>query len=286
MDPRLRSSNGFAIIKARTRRATGEGRNFQQETTMRMTTMFGVAATLSFAATVASAYAGEAASPALNAAAKVCFGQTNAAGWPEVIEKCTQVLSVNVTPDAKAGAYYNRGAAYLRTGSNAKAIADFNEAIRLLPRFGRALQARASAFIGEKNFDGAIADLTAAIAIEPTSSVAYNNRGMAYLGKGNAKSALADFNKSIELDPKDPASYAARGSAYLTLGDKTKALADLDKSLALNPDQAIALFNRGVLLIGLGQKDRAVADFQAVLKLSPDNKAAKDQLALLAKSGG
>jgi tetratricopeptide (TPR) repeat protein len=79
-----------------------------------------------------------------------------------------------------AGVYLNRGLAYQTKGDLDRAIADFNQAIQLDPKF----------------------------------AAAYNNRGVAYEAKGDLDRAMADVSQAIQLDPKDAAAYNNRGRAY------------------------------------------------------------------------
>jgi tetratricopeptide (TPR) repeat protein len=225
------------------------------------------------------------ASPEIQAAADKCFGKGGAT-WQQIIDSCSKIVALKVRPDIKAGAFYNRGSAYLKTGAaSTKALADFNDALKIQPKFARALAARGGLYTGMGKYKEAIADFDAAIALDATSSAAFNNRGMAYLGAKDYAKAIADFTKSIELDPKDATSYTARGGAYAASGDKARAMADFDKAVSLDSKEAAALFNRALLLEEKGEKDKAKADFKAVLALVPDHKLAKERLAQLEKAG-
>lgn len=253
---------------------------------MSMTAKLGAAA-ISLTATLAPAEAaGPKASPQLMQAASICFGKTPA-GWQQLVAACTTVVKEpKVSPQDKAGAFYNRGSAYIRLGDGPKALVDMNDALRLKPDFSRALQTRAGILIAQQKFDAAIKDLDKAILIDPKSSSAFNNRGMAYMGKKNPAKAIADLTKAIELDPKDPASFTTRGSAYMITGDKPKAMDDLSKAISMDAKQTVALYNRGALYAGGGDKVKAKADFEAVLAITPGHKDAKAQLAALTKTGG
>ncbi|MBL8780763.1 MAG: tetratricopeptide repeat protein [Alphaproteobacteria bacterium] len=236
-------------------------------------------------AAVGSASGAKSAQAGLQRAADQCFGKEKV-GWAEVILACEVLLKAKVKPDVKAGAYFNRGSAYLRLGGGKNALADFNAALKIQPTFARALEARAGILTAQNKYDQALADLNKAISLDPKSSVAFNNRGMVYLAKKNFPKAIADLTKAVDLAPSDPQSYAARASAYIASGDAPKAFADLDKAIAMDSKLIVALFNRGTLFAANGEKDKAKKDFRSVLAIDPGNKRATEQLTALEKAGG
>ena len=81
--------------------------------------------------------------------------------------------------------------------------------------------------------DEAIAAYNKAIEIDPKYAKAYLGRGIAYYGKGEYFMAVADCTKAIELDPTDSLSYSNRGMAYYKLGEKVKAEADFNNAKLL-----------------------------------------------------
>ena len=89
------------------------------------------------------------------------------------------------------------------------------------------------AFGEEGQWDQAIAYFNKAIEINPRYAKAYNIRGIAYYSKDQIDKAIADFNKAIEIDPKDSSPYNNRGVAYLDKGEYEKAWDDVHKAESL-----------------------------------------------------
>ena len=54
---------------------------------------------------------------------------------------------------------------------------------------------------GKGGYDRAIADFDEAIKLNPNDANAYYNRGLAYKKKGDKEQAIADFRKALEIDP-------------------------------------------------------------------------------------
>src|SRR5262249_2395559 len=80
---------------------------------------------------------------------------------------CTALIQCGrERPSYLSGDYDNRGVAYRRKGDFDRAIADYDQAIRLNPKY----------------------------------ALAYNNRGTAYRYKGDYDRAIVDYDQATELD--------------------------------------------------------------------------------------
>ncbi len=67
------------------------------------------------------------------------------------------------------------------------------------------------AYDAKNNHDRAIADFNEAIRLNPKYTFAFNNRGNAYDAKNDHDRAIADYTEAIRLDPKyhTPSTIAA-----------------------------------------------------------------------------
>jgi Tfp pilus assembly protein PilF len=148
----------------------------------------------------------------------------------------TRVADSQVWTGVTAGPYYQNGIEAVDRNDYDKAIAEFTQAIKLVPHYANAYYMRAYAYIDKCDNDKAIADLNEAIRFNPNYALAYHERAFAYNEKGNYDKAIADADKAIQLNPNNANTYRHRGYAYMMKGNFTQARADVNKSLQLNPN--------------------------------------------------
>jgi tetratricopeptide (TPR) repeat protein len=168
-------------------------------------------------------------------------------------------------------AFRSRGDSYTNKGDHNRAIADYSEAIRLDSNDALALSARGVAYATKGDYDRAIADFNRAIRLDPKSAHAFRNRGVVYATKGDNDRAIADFNRAIRLDPKSALALSARGVAYANKGDNDQAIADFNEAIRLDPKSSLAFRNRGDTYRNKGDHDRAIADYNEAIRLDPNN---------------
>ncbi len=156
-------------------------------------------------------------------------------GKPEqVIQICTRLVNLKGEDEARAMVFLARGNMYRRTRQYDRALADYNESLRLAP----------------------------------DSAAGYTSRGNAWRGKHDYDRAIADHSEAIKLDRNYAEAYSNRGNVYSDQGDLDRAIADYDKAIELKPDYAIAFYNRGLAWSAKNDRARAIADYRAALKLN------------------
>jgi uncharacterized caspase-like protein len=87
----------------------------------------------------------------------------------------------------------------------------------------------------KSDFDRAIADYNQALRINPQYAAAYLGRGVAWEMKGNLDRAIADFNQALRINPQYAEAYFNRGIAWVSKRDYDRAIADYTQALRINP---------------------------------------------------
>lgn len=127
---------------------------------------------------------------------------------------------------------------------------------------------RGDAYANKKDYDRALADYNEAIRLEPASAEAYNGRGVVYDKQGQPDRAIDDFDQALRHHPKYSEAYRNRGVAYSHKGKLERAIVDFDFATRLDPNNVRAYNDRATINAKLGRIDLAVADFDRAIKLS------------------
>jgi tetratricopeptide (TPR) repeat protein len=113
--------------------------------------------------------------------ARWCRGE-DGASLEQTISGCTAVVERRTdTPQQIALAYSLRGGAIYYKGDPARAIADYDEAIKLDPAFARAFNNRCWARAVVGRVQEAVADCDESLRLKPGVTNTLENRGFAYL---------------------------------------------------------------------------------------------------------
>jgi tetratricopeptide (TPR) repeat protein len=169
--------------------------------------------------------------------------------------------------ESEPAIHFFKGEAYVMKRQNDEAIAEYNKAIEINPRFVEAYNSRGAVYLKKFQFDLAISDFSKAIEINPKDAEAYHNRGTTYHVKFQHDQAISDYSKVIEINPRSANAYDNRGAAYLFSGQLDKAISDYNKAIEINPKDDHAYVMRGGVWRFKGDYNRACSDFQKACEL-------------------
>lgn len=137
----------------------------------------------------------------------------------------------------------------LEGGKYDQAIAKFTEGI------ARAYRARGIAHAAKGDLDKALADYNESIRLNAEDPIAYYNRGNVYKEKGSTEKAIADYSEAIRLDRQFMMAYGNRANVYKNIGNYDKAVADYNQAIRIDPGTWINYDNLAWLLATCPKKD-------------------------------
>ena len=126
--------------------------------------------------------------------------------------------------DKLAKEYLQMGNECIIQAHDAKAaLANFDKALKLNPRFTEAYIRRGVTLLDEGKYRDAEIDFSKALSLSPTSFKAVYNRGKARLEQNEMEGAVADFDKATTLKPEHPKAHELFGDALSRIGKTDEA---------------------------------------------------------------
>lgn len=207
------------------------------------------------------------------------YGMTNLAGLEDnpahakvSVDFATRLLEQPALKgEERSNTLYQRALAHLVVRDNQRAIADYQEAVRLTPNHLGALVGLADTLAASGQFVPAMNAYNAAVKAHPNLPLVYNNRGMFEQANGKYDEAIADFTKALELDPKFVVALTNRGFVLMNLDRYEEAEIDFSESLRIDAAQPMVLSLRASSKLMRGDFDAAIKDYHEVLKWDTKN---------------
>ena len=158
------------------------------------------------------------------------------------IEACTRAIASGQYSGVNLGnIHFTRGALYARKQDHDRAIADYNETVRLSPGDAQAFFNRALVHFRKRDADRAIGDYSEAIRLDPAYAVAFTNRGITHISKNDYDRAIADLDEGIRLNPRDAIAFVQRARAHTATKKFDRAVTDYNEAIRINPEYAARL---------------------------------------------
>ena len=187
---------------------------------------------------------------------------------------------IAIDPKASVG-YFYEGAVADAAGQHDKALASYDQALKLDPQALDSLQALIRDLVTLKRTPEALRRLDELIAANPEAAFAANIKGEVLLADKRQQDAMTAFRLAIAREPKVWIPYRNLALAQFGLKDNEAAIATLRTGIdqAANPEGLQVDLSR--VLEGLGRYDEAIAVYEAALKRNPQSDVVANNLAML-----
>jgi tetratricopeptide (TPR) repeat protein len=175
-------------------------------------------------------------------------------------------------------AHNHLGSALLESGRVDEAIVEFEETLRLQPRFVDARCNLGNALLRQGRANEAVAQYRQVLEAQPAHLLARCNLGLVLLQQGNASNAIAQFQQALELHPDAVLAHFNLGNALLSQNRLEEAIAHYREVLKIQPGNADAHNNLGSALLRKGDSAEASAHFEQALQIQPRHANAHNNL--------
>jgi tetratricopeptide (TPR) repeat protein len=202
-----------------------------------------------------------------------------------------------------AEAWYGLGRVQAAQGDSKSAALSLGKACGLVPTYGAAHFALATAYrkLGEPqkatehfklyqanmtNVPPQVDPVRAAVQHLNQSALARMRLGRSLAEEGNLQGAIQQYLSAVQLEPQNVQAYINLIQLYARAGEDDKAIEAYHKAVAINPNRADCYYNYGVLMFRLGRYAEAEQATRTAIQINPFYAEAHDNLGyLLAMQG-
>jgi len=200
--------------------------------------------------------------------------------YQEAIEQWKYVLDMG--PKNFPYIYETRvklGLAYFNAGNVARAILQFQEAIKIDPTRVEGHYNLGNAYLKRSANERAIIELRKAIAIKPDLDKAYLNIGVAYINQGRYREAMDVLNRGYLISDEQSQksfmsniemTYRQWGASLIILGKEQDALPKIQAAIELDPKEPANYLILARLYLEKGDYERAILLYQRAYEANPE----------------
>jgi Tfp pilus assembly protein PilF len=176
-----------------------------------------------------------------------------------------------VREPSEASYWYLLGRTKYKEGQYEAAIASFERASSLRPRYVEAENNRGLALSALQKKDSAMEAFQRAIDWQGTTGTdaqPYFNLGTLFLEQNDLTNAVGLLKKAVTLFPGNPRMHEELGKAYVQQGDLVQAQQELEAAVALSPDTSSLHFRLAQVYKKQSKGDLASREFAICAKLA------------------
>lgn len=155
----------------------------------------------------------------------------------------------------EALALYNQGVQQHNAGDLLAAIASYERAIQIHPKFYEAWVNKGTMIFNLERYEDAIASYEQAIEFKPKRHEVWYSRGNVLSKLGRWEEAITNYDKAVQLKPNYHQAWNNRGAALNKLCLYEQAISNFDRALQIKPDTWASWIGRGIAADNLVHPD-------------------------------
>ncbi len=194
------------------------------------------------------------------------------------------ILSLNIFVKSLEVKIFQQGNELFNQGEYQKAIAKYNELLKIDRNYYQAWTNRGYALAGLGEYNKMLESCSLATLIEPKAIYAWNCQGEALYKLKQYDKALTAFDKAIAVNSTDPVFWINKGESLLALKRTQEALEAIDEAVEfleqikqvdgsekIREELSVALSYKGIALREKQQYEEALSAYDRALESTPDH---------------
>jgi tetratricopeptide (TPR) repeat protein len=184
-----------------------------------------------------------------------------------VILGLSAVMGLLPSRETRTKIHYDRGFALFTLGRTGEAIAEYQQAIEVMPEYAAAHTELGAIYCGLGRLADAEAELEMAIEYDSDQAAAHAWLANVYDHEGRYREGLAEVEIALELDPSLALAHLVSGYLNASLGRDTRALSAIETALGLDPSLSEAHLMLGILHNRRSDWDSAIRSLSQALDM-------------------
>jgi protein O-mannosyl-transferase len=185
--------------------------------------------------------------------------------------------AVAVWPSSRS--YYKLGEVLAQRGDLAKAIENFEAALRINPRHTYAHTGLGFIFAIQGRLTEALEQFDDALRIAPRFASAHTGLGLVFARQGKLSEASDQFRRALEIDAGDAQAHTNLGLILKKRGQWGEAAAHFRQAVQADPNSEQAQYQWGLALAEEGKLSEATDHLRAAVRINPRSAEAHRSLA-------
>jgi Tfp pilus assembly protein PilF len=175
--------------------------------------------------------------------------------------------------------YYKLGEVLAQRGDLAKAIENFEAALRINPRHTYAHTGLGFIFAIQGRLTEALEQFDDALRIAPRFATAHTGLGLVFARQGKLSEASDQFRRALEIDAGDAQAHTNLGLILKKQGQRGEAAAHFRQAAQADPNSEQAQYQWGLALAEEGKLSEATDHLRAAVRINPRSAEAHRSLA-------
>ena len=163
---------------------------------------------------------------------KHIYGQNENNYYSDKIIRLTESIKTTNKKETLLQLYTQRGFCYFMQNNYINAIKDYNQAIKINPKYYDSYALKARVYLKEKKYNKALKLFNYVNKKDPYFDI-FLYRGLTYVALKKYQKALIDYNKAVTSDYNE--AYKQRAKLYIIFKEYDKALQDIENAKKNTP---------------------------------------------------